>query len=139
MINTTNHLYLNALFQFLIYMTWFLAREKDLEAQLAASMKAVSDAKARLVTLQAKCKKDIAVVEARATKAENNLAEMKQRQAAREKSLVEHVDAMSTMFGSMLFCPCSETFSIACFRLFIDKPLPWCCSRADWRDLQTSC
>jgi hypothetical protein len=96
-------------------MTWFLAREKDLEAQLAASMKAVSDAKARLVTLEAKCKKDIAAAEARATKAENNLAEMKQRQAAREKSLVEHVDAMSTMFGSMLFCPCSETFSIACF------------------------
>jgi hypothetical protein len=69
MINTTNHLYLNALFQFLIYMTWFLAREKDLEAQLAASMKAVSDAEARLVTVQAKCKKDIAAAEARATKA----------------------------------------------------------------------
>jgi hypothetical protein len=101
-------------------------------------MKAASDAETRLVILQAKCKKDIVDVEARATKAEKNLAEMKQQQAAREQSIVEHVDALSTMFGSMLVCPYFETFSIASFD-FIDISLPSCCSRVDWRDLQTSC
>jgi hypothetical protein len=114
-----------------------LAREKDLEAQLAASMKAVSDDEARLVTLQAKCKKHVFAVEARATKAEKKLAEMKQQQATREQSIVERVDSMSTMFGSMFFYPSFETFSFAYFLTLFDKSSPLCCSRADWRDLQT--
>jgi hypothetical protein len=54
------------------------AHEEELIAKLAASMKAASDAEAYLVSLQAKCKKDIVAAEAKATKAEKYLAEMKQ-------------------------------------------------------------
>jgi hypothetical protein len=45
-----------------------LVREKELEARLSASAKALKDAKTRLVAAEAKHTKDVAVVEAKAAR-----------------------------------------------------------------------
>jgi hypothetical protein len=82
----------------LLFVT--LAREKDLEAKLAASSKAAKDAQARLAFVEAKCKKDVTIVETKATKAEKSLARAKRKNATREQVVVEHVDSLSMMFGS---------------------------------------
>jgi hypothetical protein len=55
-----------------------LAREKALEAKITANSKALKDAQSSLATVEAKCKKDVAAVEAKAAKAEKNLAEARQ-------------------------------------------------------------
>jgi hypothetical protein len=63
-----------------------LAREKALEEKLSASSKALKDAKTRLATVEAKCKKDVAAVEAKAAKAEKSLTEVRQKYAKRAES-----------------------------------------------------
>jgi hypothetical protein len=45
-----------------------LLREKELEARLSASAKALKDAKTRLVAAEAKDTKDVAAVEAKAAR-----------------------------------------------------------------------
>jgi hypothetical protein len=45
-----------------------LVREKELEARLSASAKALKDAKTRLVAAEAKHTKDVAAVEAKAAR-----------------------------------------------------------------------
>jgi hypothetical protein len=45
-----------------------LARDKDFEAKLNANSKAANDTETRLAAVEAKCKKDVAAAEARATK-----------------------------------------------------------------------
>jgi hypothetical protein len=77
-----------------------LAREKGLEAKLIAISKALKDAQTHLATVEAKCKQDVAAAEARAAKAEKNLAEAGQKQAKREQAVVERIDSLSTLFGS---------------------------------------
>jgi hypothetical protein len=60
----------------------------------------LKDAQTRLATVEAKCKQDVAAAEARAAKAEKNLAEAGQKQAKREQAVVERIDSLSTLFGS---------------------------------------
>jgi hypothetical protein len=56
-----------------------LAREKALEAKLIAGFKVLKDAQSRLATIKDKCKKDVAATEAKAAKAEKNLAKTRQK------------------------------------------------------------
>jgi hypothetical protein len=63
-----------------------------LEAKLLASSKALKDIQTRLATIEAKCKKDVAAVEAKAAKAEKKLAEANQKQAKREQAVSRHVE-----------------------------------------------
>jgi uncharacterized protein YlxW (UPF0749 family) len=59
-----------------------------------------------LAAVKAKYKKDVAAAEARAAKAEKDLAEFKRQQATREQVIVERVDLLSMMFGSKyIFLP----------------------------------
>jgi septal ring factor EnvC (AmiA/AmiB activator) len=76
-----------------------LAREKALKAKLNANSKALKDAQTRLVTVEANSKKDVAAAEAKATKAEKSLAEVRQKQTKREQVVVELVDSLSMKFG----------------------------------------
>jgi hypothetical protein len=62
--------------------------------------KAAKDAQTRLASVEAKCKKDVAAVEAKTAKAEKSLAEAKRQQATCEQAIVECIDALSMRFGS---------------------------------------
>jgi septal ring factor EnvC (AmiA/AmiB activator) len=77
-----------------------LAHKKGLQAKLFANTKALKDVETRL-----------SAVEARAAKAEKDLAKVNQRQTKREQAIVECIDALSTSFGS-------EYFFLTLFLLF---------------------
>jgi hypothetical protein len=82
-----------------------LAREKGLEAKLAAKDRDLKDAQTCLVAAEVKCKKDVAAAEARAAKAEKALAETDQNQSQHEQSVVERIYALSTSFISKCDLP----------------------------------
>jgi hypothetical protein len=105
-----------------------LAREKDLDANLAASSKAAKDAQTRMSSVEAKCKKYVAAAEAKTTKAEKSLAEAKRQQDTCEQAIVERVDALSMMFGSKNIFPVKIFLFLHCLYSLLNVG---CCAAAE--------
>jgi hypothetical protein len=108
-----------------------LAREKDFKEKLATSSKAAKDVETHLAAVEAKCKKDVAAIEARTAKAKKYLAEFKWQQAAREQAIVERVDSLSMVFVSKYICLPQDPLVSLVHMLLAEYRLS-CCNRADW-------